>query len=131
MIAEDQLYCIRALTSVDSNALPISSLRDYLHDVVRYYETALRVVHRYESRTTELHQQYHLSLQAKTEARIRILTILSSIFLPLTLIAGIYGMNFARMPELQSSWGYPATLGTMLVIAIGQLWFFYKRGWLG
>jgi magnesium transporter len=131
MIAEDQLYCIRALIAVDSDALPISGQRDYLRDAVRNYETALRVVHRYESRTTELHQQYFLSLQAKTETRIRILTILSSIFLPLTLIAGIYGMNFASMPELQSSWGYPATLGTMLAIAIGQLLFFYKRGWLG
>jgi magnesium transporter len=131
MIAEDQLYCIRALIAVDSDALPISSQRDYLRDAVRNYETALRVVHRYESRTTELHQQYHLSLQAKTETRIRMLTILSSIFLPLTLIAGIYGMNFASMPELQSTWGYPATLGTMLAIAIGQLLFFYKRGWLG
>jgi len=131
MTAEDQLYCIRALIAVDSNALPISSQRDYLGDAVRNYETALRVVHRYETRTTELHQQYLLSLQAKTEARIRILTILSSICMPLTLIAGIYGMNFARMPETQWPWGYPVTLAAMLVIAVGQLVFFYKRGWLG
>ncbi len=131
MIAEDQLYCIRALIAVDSDALPISSQRDYLRDAVRNYETALRVVHQYESRTTELHQQYLLSLQAKTETRIRILTILSSICLPLTLIAGIYGMNFARMPETQWPWGYPAILAAMFVIAVGQLVFFYKRGWLG
>jgi magnesium transporter len=131
MIAEDQLYCVRALIAGDSDALPISSQRDYLRDAVRNYETALRVVHQYESRTTELYQQYLLSLQAKTEARIRILTILSSICLPLTLIAGIYGMNFARMPETQWPWGYPAILAAMFVIAVGQLVFFYKRGWLG
>ena len=51
--------------------------------------------------------------------------------LSLTLIAGIYGMNFAHMPELQASWGYPVTMGAMFAIAVGQLWFFHKRGWLG
>lgn len=65
------------------------------------------------------------------ESRIRILTVLSSICMLLTLIAGIYGMNFSRMPELQTSWGYPATLGTMVLIAIGQLWLFHKRDWFG
>ena len=72
-----------------------------------------------------------LSLQAKTESRIRILTILSAICMPLTLIAGIYGMNFSRMPELKSSWGYPLTLGGMAAIAIGQLYYFYRKGWFG
>ena len=55
--------------------------------------------------------------------------ILSAICMPLTLIAGIYGMNFNRMPELKATWGYPATLIAMALIVIGQLWFFYKRGW--
>jgi magnesium transporter len=130
-IAEDQLYCIRALVPVDSDALTMSNQRDYLRDAVRTYETALRVVHRYEARAAELQQQYVSSLQARTESRIRTLTILSAICMPLTLIAGIYGMNFARMPELGASWGYPATLAAMFLIAVGQLWFFYKRGWLG
>jgi magnesium transporter len=131
MIAEDQLYCIRALVAVDSDALPISSQREYLRDALRNYEIALRIVNRYESQTTELQQQYLSSLQAKTEARIRNLTILSSICMPLTLIAGIYGMNFARMPETQWPWGYPATLTVMFVIAVSQMIFFYKRRWLG
>ena len=79
----------------------------------------------------ELQQQHASYLQARTETRIRILTILSSICMPLTLIAGIYGMNFAQMPELRSFWGYPVTLALMFTIAVGQLWFFYKRGWFG
>ena len=130
-VAEDQLYCVRALVAVETDALAIGSERDYLRDAVRNYETAMRVVHRYEARAGELHQQYLLSLQAKTEARIRTLTILSSICMPLTLIAGIYGMNFARMPELHSSFGYPVTLALMFVIACSQLVFFYSRGWFG
>ena len=51
--------------------------------------------------------------------------------MPLTLIAGIDGMNFARMPELRTSRGYPATLAVMEVTAVDQLSFFYERGWLG
>lgn len=130
-IAEDQLYCISSLVPVDTNAFPISPQRDYYRDAARNYQTALRVLHRYEARAAELHQQYLSSLQARTESRIRILTILSSICMPLTLVAGIYGMNFARMPETQWPWGYPVTLVAMCLIAIGQLWFFHRRGWFG
>lgn len=130
-IAEDQLYCIGALVPVDTAAFPISHQRDYFRDATRNYEAALRVLHRYEARAAEVHQQYVSSLQAKTESRLRILTILSAICMPLTLIAGIYGMNFSRMPELQVSWGYPATLLLMAGIAVGQLWYFHKRGWFG
>ncbi len=57
------------------------------------------------------------------------LTVLRAIFVPLTLIAGIYGMNFAFMPELQLKHGYFWVLGLMAVIAIGELWFFHKNGW--
>jgi magnesium transporter len=130
-VAEDQLYCISALVPVDSDALRIDNQRDYYRDATRSYQAALRILHRYEARAAELQQQHTSYLQARTETRIRILTILSSICMPLTLIAGIYGMNFAQMPELRSSWGYPVTLALMFGIAIGQLWFFYKRGWFG
>lgn len=130
-IAEDQLYCISALISVDSDAFHIANQQVYLRDATRDYEAALRVLHRYEARAAELHQQYLFSLQARTESRIRILTILSSICMPLTLIAGIYGMNFSKMPELNTYWGYPAALLMMLLITVGQLWFYHKRGWFG
>jgi magnesium transporter len=131
-VAEDQLYCSSALMPVDTAAFPIShQQRDYFRDASRTYEAALRVLHRYEARAAELNQQYLSSLQAKTELRLRVLTILLTICMPLTLIAGIYGMNFARMSETQWPWGYPVTLTVMFTIAVGQLVFFYKRGWLG
>jgi len=130
-IAEDQLYCVTALLSVDTAAFSISQQRDYFRDAVRSYETALRVLQRYEARAAELQQQYLASLQGKTEARLRTLTILSAICMPISLIAGIFGMNFSHMPELQVSWGYPATLIAMAGIALAQMWYFYKRGWFG
>ena len=131
-VAEDQLYCSSALVPVDTAAFPVShQQRDYFRDASRTYEAALRVLHRYEARAAELNQQYLSSLQAKTESRLRVLTILSTVCMPLTLIAGIYGMNFTSMPELQVSWGYPATLLGMAGIAVGLLWYFHKRGWFG
>ena len=76
-----------ALVPIDSEAFPISQQRDYLRDAARNYQAALRVLHRYEARAAELQQQHASFVQAKTESRIRILTILSAICLPLTLIA--------------------------------------------
>ena len=61
----------------------------------------------------------------------KVLTIFSAIMLPLTFIAGVYGMNFENMPELHSRYGYFATLLIMVVVAIAMLFFFWRRGWLG
>ena len=61
----------------------------------------------------------------------KVLTIFSAIMLPLTFIAGVYGMNFDNMPELHSRFGYYGTLIVMATVAIGMLIFFWRRGWLG
>jgi magnesium transporter len=61
----------------------------------------------------------------------KVLTIFSAIMLPLTFIAGVYGMNFDNMPELHSRYGYYAVWIIMLVVAIGMLGLFWRRGWIG
>lgn len=61
----------------------------------------------------------------------RVLTVVSTIILPLTLIAGVYGMNFENMPELKTETGYFVVLGVMAVLAIGMLLLFVKLGWIG
>jgi len=61
----------------------------------------------------------------------KVLTMMSSIFVPLTFIAGIYGMNFAHMPELNYTWSYPTALALMLGTASIMTFFFYRRGWFG
>ncbi len=60
----------------------------------------------------------------------KLLTIVSTIFIPLTFVAGIYGMNFENMPELKMKYGYYITWGVMIVIAGALLFYFKKRGWL-
>jgi magnesium transporter len=57
------------------------------------------------------------------------LTIMASIFIPLTFIAGVYGMNFDNMPELHRSWGYPFVIVIMLVVAAGLVYYFKKKKW--
>jgi magnesium transporter len=59
----------------------------------------------------------------------KVLTVIATIFIPLTFIASIYGMNFKHMPELDSRWGYPAVLGVMLLVAGGMVGYFRRRGW--
>lgn len=61
---------------------------------------------------------------------IKMFTVLSVIFMPPTLIASIYGMNFKAMPELQTTYGYPLSLLLMLLSAVATLWFFKRKKWL-
>ncbi len=73
----------------------------------------------------------HLSLiSMRMNEVMQVLTIMGSIFIPLTFIAGIYGMNFEFMPELGQPWGYPLVWVVMIGVGIGMLAFFRKRGWL-
>lgn len=81
-------------------------------------------------RFMELFMLYYTVVGEKTNRVVTRLTVISSIFLPLTLIASIYGMNFRYMPELYIPWAYPAVLAGMLVIAVTQIIYFRRKGWL-
>ena len=73
----------------------------------------------------------YLSVVAqRTNDIMRLLTVFSAIMLPLSLVAGIYGMNFTFMPELSKRWGYPMALGIMAVIALGLLGWFRRKKWI-
>ncbi|MFO8000463.1 MAG: magnesium/cobalt transporter CorA [Marinilabilia sp.] len=60
----------------------------------------------------------------------KVLTIVATLFIPLTFVAGIYGMNFENMPELSWRWGYPAVWGLILIVASGMIIYFRKKKWL-
>lgn len=78
-----------------------------------------------------LMEVYHSSLSQRTNEIIKVLTILSSIFIPLTFIVGVYGMNFEYMPELHWRYGYVLTWGMMAAVAVGLLIYFRRSGWIG
>lgn len=68
-------------------------------------------------------------LRALSDKRLRVLTVLSSIFLPLTFISSLYGMNFEHMPEYSYEYAYPFCLGAMFCIALGMVIYYAKKGW--
>ncbi|MBC7888905.1 MAG: magnesium transporter CorA [Ferruginibacter sp.] len=73
----------------------------------------------------------YLSLSArKTNEVVKVLTIFSVFFMPLTFVVGIYGMNFDFMPELNQKWGYPAVLILLVLISAGIFWWFRRKKWL-
>jgi magnesium transporter len=73
---------------------------------------------------------YLSSVANRQNEVMKVLSIVAAIFLPLTLVVGIYGMNFEYMPELKSPWGYYAVLGFIGAVILGVMWFFWSRGWV-
>jgi magnesium transporter len=73
----------------------------------------------------------HISTNAnKMNEVMKVLTIMSTIFIPVTFIAGVYGMNFDNMPELRTQYGYYITWGVMLAIILGLIIYFKRKRWL-
>jgi magnesium transporter len=80
---------------------------------------------------TSIHDAHMSAVANRTNEIIKFLTLFSSTVLPLTLITGIYGMNFEHMPEIRWLWGYPMALGLMAAMTGAMLLYFRYRGWLG
>ncbi|WP_173459572.1 CorA family divalent cation transporter [Ruminococcus flavefaciens] len=78
----------------------------------------------------QIRDLYQSQLDIKQNRTMALLTVITSIFMPLTLIAGWYGMNFKYMPELEYKWAYPAVIAVSIVIVIISLIFFKKKKWL-
>ena len=73
---------------------------------------------------------YLSSISNRMNEIMKVLTMIATIFIPLTLIAGIYGMNFKYMPELESPWSYPMIYLVMLVIGVIMVIYFRRKRWL-
>jgi magnesium transporter len=104
--------------------------RVFLRDV---YDHAVQVIDTLESLRDVVGGSIDLYLSQvghKQNEIMKVLTVMASIFIPLTFFAGIYGMNFETMPELGIPWAYPALLGVMGVLALGMVLYFRRRGWL-
>jgi magnesium transporter len=104
--------------------------RTYLRDC---YDHAVRVIDIIETdRETAfgLLETYLSSMSNRLNEVMKVLTIISTIFIPLSFIVGIYGMNFAHMPEINWPWAYPAVLIFMALIAVYMLLYFRRKGWL-
>ena len=97
------------------------------------YDHLLRMVYTIENQSdliTTARETYMSVVTNRTNEVIKVLTIIATVFMPITFIASLYGMNFRFMPEILWEWGYPATLILMLLITVGMIWFFKRRKWI-
>jgi magnesium transporter len=119
----------------DGSDLISSEVQVYLRDCYDHTVQVMDMVETYRELATGLMDVYLSAVSNKMNEIMKLLTVVSAIFIPLTFIAGVYGMNFNReksplnMPELDWYWGYPACIGLMLATAGGLVFFFWKRGW--
>jgi len=98
-----------------------------LNDKVTYLRRDVENMHQ---RVISLREAYNSSLTANLNETIRTLTVIATIVLPLTLISGIYGMNFDIMPELRSPYGYYYALGLMAAVGGGMIGYFRRKRWI-
>lgn len=103
----------------------------YLRDCYDHCVQIIDIVESCRDIAGGLMDVYMSSLGVRQNEVMKVLTIMASIFVPLTFLAGIYGMNFSNMPELNSRWGYPVLLSVMAAVGLGMTWFFYSKGWIG
>lgn len=103
----------------------------FFRDVYDHFLRINDLLESYRDLITSALEAY-LAVQANRMNEImKTLTMISTVMLPLTFIAGVYGMNFKHMPELEWLYGYPFALGLMLAIALGIFWFFRRKRWIG
>lgn len=113
----------------------------FLRDCYDHTVQLMDFVESYKEITSGLMELYHSSVGLRTNEVMRVLTVITSIFIPLTFIVGVYGMNFApeppadrtlplNMPELYHPYGYPGVIAVMLLIAVVQLLLFKRKKWL-
>ncbi|MCF6136913.1 magnesium/cobalt transporter CorA [Pseudalkalibacillus berkeleyi] len=101
----------------------------YLKDVSDHIIHVMDTVEMTRSMAANLLDVYFSSVSNKMNEVMKVLTIVSTIFIPLTFIAGIYGMNFAHMPELDEAWAYPVVWGIMIAMTLGMILFFKRKKW--
>jgi len=104
--------------------------RMFLRDVTDHTLQVIDTLETYRDMVSGLFDIYMTMASNRMNEVMKVLTIIATIFIPLTFIAGVYGMNFKYMPELEWKWGYPASVAIMVLVAIVMLYYFKKKRWL-
>lgn len=102
----------------------------YLRDVYDHIIQVIDNIETYRDILSGMTDIYLSSLSNRMNEVMKVLTVIATLFIPLTFIAGVYGMNFKFMPELDWTWGYPAVLLVMAAVAVFMLVYFRRKKWL-
>ncbi|MDB6129802.1 MAG: magnesium and cobalt transport protein CorA [Verrucomicrobiales bacterium] len=120
----------------DESGMITKQTKVFLRDAYDHTVQIMDLIETYRDITSGLVEMYLSTVSMRTNEIMRVLTVISAIFIPLTFIAGVYGMNFHteagrwNMPELLHPYGYVICVGAMLLIAVGELIFFRRKGWI-
>jgi magnesium transporter len=120
---------ISLLMRLDSSRIS-GALEPFLKDLLDHLIQAAETVDTYRELIAGVMEVNLSSVSNRMNKVMKVLTIISTIFIPLTFIVGVYGMNFANMPELGMRYAYPVTWAVMVLIAVGMLIFFRRRHWM-
>lgn len=121
----------------DKNNLVSDHTRTHLRDVYDHTLQILELLQSYRDLCSDLRDYYFSAVNIRMNEIMKVLTIVSTIFIPLSFIAGVYGMNFDadaspwNMPELKWAFGYPTALAVMAASAGAMLYLFRRSGWIG
>lgn len=121
---------VASLMDKESSELIAPESEPYLRDVYNHIIQAIDSTETYRDLLSGLADLHYSNISFRMNEIMKVLTIISTIFIPLTFIVGVYGMNFKYMPELSQPWGYPMVWGLMVVIVIGMLIYFKKKKWM-
>ena len=120
---------VGALMREESELIKPTTL-PYLRDLNDHISQNIETLDSYRDMVAGLMDVYYSIVSNRMNSVMKTLTIVSAIFIPLTFIVGVYGMNFDYMPELKSPHGYYYTWGTMVFIAVAEVIYFKRRGWM-
>lgn len=125
------------IRGVSNEPLLEAGLRPYLNDLYDHTVSVMDMLETYRDTVTGLIDIHLSSVSNRLNEIMRTLTVISTLFIPLTFITGIYGMNFGNnvdspfaMPELRWYFGYPLIISVMVMVAVGMILFFKRRGWI-
>jgi magnesium transporter len=128
-VVSDQLPFVQALSKTDKPFFKLKDSQDYINCALVNLEAIDKATDRLDKRIIALRSAFQMHAQDGANRRLGFLTVLSAIFMPMTLLAGIWGMNFEGMPELKHPFAYPGAIGIMILVASGMYLYFRKGGW--
>ncbi|AKQ47693.1 magnesium transporter CorA [Rufibacter radiotolerans] len=131
---------INEILRMDENLIP-ADLKIYFKDIYDHAVQLIDLVDNYKETISSLADLYLSNVSNRMNEVMKVLTMISTVFIPLSFIVGLYGMNFSRespngkvnplnMPELYHPYGYVTLLGLMFLVVIGMVYYFYRKGWL-
>ena len=133
LLMRKAVWPMREVTSTlqrEETSLVSSEVTVFARDAYDHTIQVIDTVETLRDLTSGMLDTYLTSVSNRMNEVMKVLTVMASIFIPLTFVAGVYGMNFENMPELSQPWGYPAVLLLMAVVAVGMVIGFRARDWI-